>query len=153
MTLIFLLHELIWLICFNCTLTSPILGPFYSNDYQPENLHIKKFKMCWSGQLARKSDAVEWFHAAQMSHQRKFSTISNKNDSFVLYDLIWLIHFICTLTSPELGHFYRNGYQPETGQRKVACLKSRTTWIMESGKGTKSQMVINLKPSQEKLHA
>ena len=77
-----------------------------------------------------------------MNRQKKFSTISNKNDLYVLHDLIWLIHFIWTLTSTELGDFYRNGYQAETEQWKVTYLKSQTIWIMQLGKCTKSQMVI-----------
>ena len=54
------------------------------------------------------------------------------------------------MTSPTLEEFYRNGYQLETKQQKVAYLKSKTYWIMQSGNCTKSQMVINLKPSHEK---
>ena len=33
-----------------------------------------------------------------------------------------LITFICNLTSPILGDFYRSGCQPETKQQKVAYL-------------------------------
>ena len=37
-----------------------------------------------------------------------------------------LITIICNLTSVILGDFYRNGYQPETKQQKVAYLKMHT---------------------------
>ena len=38
----------------------------------------------------------------------------------VLHELIWLVCFICTLTSTMLEDFYRNCYQPEIEQWKVA---------------------------------
>ena len=37
--------------------------------------------------------------------------------------LIQLIWFICTLTSPTLEDFYRNGYQPET--KEESCIPEK----------------------------
>ena len=74
-------------------------------------------KKCWSGQLAKRTDAVEWFHSVQHRWVSKLH-FQIKNDSFVLH------------LYPYWGTFMQKCLSTQN-QTTISCIskKIRTTLI------------------------
>ena len=140
MTLIFALHELI------CMTDLLYLYP----DLTHNGGLLQKWFSTWNQTTKRcipeKSNSIDqvsvqkgqmqyrYVYAVWMSLNKNYSTIWNKNDSFVLHELPWLICFISTLSSSIFGTSKEMVINLKPNNKKVAYLRSQTPVKVQESK-------------------